>query len=168
VLPYLLVNGIDKAVLAGQSMRPGPLVSHLQMHKAEYLEYIKKKNALDATASAAVVSNQFLISSFVPHTSHSKELSTKKFVQWVVEQSMPLSVGEYPTFIDMIKVANETLFVLDYKSTTELLYAKKVPTVGKLWIFLEGKFYSISCDHWASAAHENYGDLTLHLTDNFF
>jgi hypothetical protein len=59
------VNGIDKAVSVGQSASPGPLISHLRTHKAEYLEYVEKKNSLDAAASAATVSNQLSISPFV-------------------------------------------------------------------------------------------------------
>ncbi len=161
------VNGIDKAVSVGQSASPGPLISHSRMHKAEYLEYVEKKNSLDAAASAATVSNQLSILSFVPNTSNSKELFRKKFAQWVVEQSIPLSVGESHAFISMIKAANKTLFVPDYKSTTQLLYSKIVLTINKLRIFLEGKYYSIPCDHRTSAAHENYGALTLHLIDSF-
>ena len=71
------VNGIDKAVSVGQSASPGPLISHLRTHKAEYLEYVEKKNSLDAAASAAsaaTVSNQLSISSFCPNTSNLKEL----------------------------------------------------------------------------------------------
>lgn len=34
-------------------------------------------------------------------------------------------------------------------------------------MYLEGKHYSVTCDHWTSLAQENYGALTLHLIDNF-
>jgi len=32
---------------------------------------------------------------------------------------------------------------------------------------LKSRFFSITCDHWTSAAQENYGALTLHVIDNF-
>jgi hypothetical protein len=34
-------------------------------------------------------------------------------------------------------------------------------------LFLQNRFYSITCDHWTSLANENYGALTLHLIDDF-
>jgi hypothetical protein len=37
----------------------------------------------------------------------------------------------------------------------------------KQTLYLEGKHYSVTCDHWTSLAQENYGALTLHLIDNF-
>lgn len=160
-------NGVDKAISVGQSASPGPLINHLRTHNKQYMEFVEKRNALNAEAKASVMSSQLSISSFIPQVSSSKNMFRNKFAQWVVEQSMPLSVGESPAFINMIKAANKTLVVPCYKVLSDLLYSKKVEATSKLRSFLKGRFYSITCDHWTSAAQENYGALTLHLIHNF-
>jgi hypothetical protein len=124
------------------------------------------KDELEAKAEATT-KTQLTISSFAPTLSFSKDMFKKHFARWVVEQSMPLTVGESPAFISMIKSANKTLSVPDYKTTYDLLYAKKTEATRKLKCYLESRYFSITCDHWTSMAQENYGALTLHLIDNF-
>jgi hypothetical protein len=34
-------------------------------------------------------------------------------------------------------------------------------------IFLKGKYFSVTIDHWTSIANKNYASLTLHTIDNF-
>jgi hypothetical protein len=47
------VKWIDKALSVGSSASTGPLVGHLRTHAAEYLEYMKKKNAVDEEVHVA-------------------------------------------------------------------------------------------------------------------
>jgi hypothetical protein len=161
------VKGIDKAVSVGQSASPGPLINHLRTHQEQYLEFTQKKIEIEAATKSVAASTQLSISSFARNISSAKVEFKRKFAQWVVEQSMPLNVGESPTFIRMIKALGSQLVVPDHNSTKDLLYSKKVETTSKLRSYLKSKFYSITCDHWTSYAHENYGALTLHLIDNF-
>ncbi len=111
--------------------------------------------------------SQTPITSFIPQMTSLKQTFKRKYAQWVVEQSMPLNVGESVGFVEMIKVANRQLTVPDAKGLTEILYTKKVQASGKLKVFLKNRFFSITCDHWTSLANENYGALTLHLIDEF-
>jgi hypothetical protein len=57
--------------------------------------------------------------------SSQKDIFKKHFTQWVVEQSMPLTVGEAPAFIAMIKAANKSLSIPDNKTTYDLVFSKK-------------------------------------------
>lgn len=160
-------NGVDKAISVGVSASPGPLVSHLRTHNTEYLEYMEKKvkNAEISVTSAS--ETQSSIVSFFPQVSSLKQAFKRKYAQWVVEQSMPLNIGESAVFLDMIKVANKQVMVPDRKGLAEILYSKKVEASCKLKLFLRNRFFSSTCDHWTSLANENYGALTLHLIDDF-
>jgi hypothetical protein len=57
--------------------------------------------------------------------------------------------------------------VPDHYVVTDILPSKKVEASGKLKQFLSNHFYSITSDHWTSAANENYGALTLHVIHEF-
>lgn len=107
------------------------------------------------------------MSSYLTAASSIKKLFKVKFAKWVVQQSMPLSIGESTDFIEMIQVANKTIVVPDHKALSDILYEKKTECTRKLRLFLKSRFFSITCDHWTSAAQENYGALTLHVIDNF-
>jgi hypothetical protein len=105
------------------------------------------------------------MASFALSFSSSKESFKTHFIGWVVEQNMPLTIGDSPAFISMIKVANKRLTIPNYRKIYHLLYWKKTQAMCKLKCFLEKKYFSIKCDHCTSIAQENYGALTLHLLD---
>ena len=153
--------GVDKAISVGQSASTGPLISHLRTHKDQYLEYIEKKNIIDAQSECAVTSSQSSISTYFPVVTSTRDLFRARFAQWIVEQSLPLNIGESPSFKAMINVANKSIVVPDKKLIYDLLYSKKVDCSRKLRSYLSGKYYSITCDHWTSMAQDNYGALTL-------
>lgn len=159
--------GVDKAISVGQSASTGPLISHLRTHKDQYLEYIEKKNIIDAQSKCAVTSSQSSISTYFPVVTSTRDLFRARFAQWIVEQSLPLNIGESPSFKAMINVANKSIVVPDKKLIYDLLYSKKVDCSRKLRSYLSGKYYSITCDHWTSMAQDNYGALTLHVIDDF-
>jgi hypothetical protein len=161
------VKGVDKAISVGSSASPGPLVAHLRTHTEQYLEYLEKKDKKAQVSVTTASESQIPITSFIPQMTSLKQTFKRKYAQWVVEQSMPLNVGESVGFVEMIKVANRQLTVPDAKGLTEILYTKKVQASGKLKVFLKNRFFSITCDHWTSLANENYGALTLHLIDEF-
>ena len=59
----------------------------------------------------------------------------RKFAKWVVEESMPLSVGESETIIDMVWTANKHLIVPDHKMLIDILSGKKIEASSKLKYF---------------------------------
>jgi len=124
--------GVNKAISVGQSASSGPLISHIRTHKNQYLEYIEKKNAIDAQSKCAVTSSQSSISTFFPVISSTRDLFQARFAQWIVEQSMPLNIGESPSFKAMINVVNKTIVVPDKKIIYDFLYSKKVDCLRKL------------------------------------
>jgi hypothetical protein len=159
-------SGEDKAIAVGPKASPGPLINHLRRHQEQYQEYMVAKDELESKA-VSTSKTQLTISSFAPSLSFSQDVFKKNFARWVVEQNMPLTVGEAPAFIAMIKAANKSLSIPDYKTTYDLLFGKKTEATRKLKCYLESRYFSITCDHWTSMAQENYGALTLHLIDNF-
>ena len=160
-------KGVDKAISLGANASPGPLVAHLRTHNAEYLEYMEKKVQKAQLSVSTASASQASILSFIPQVTSLKQEFKRKYAQWVVEQSMPLNIGESVRFVEMINIANKQLTVPDAKGLTEILYSKKAEASGKLKVFLQNRFFSITCDHWTSLANENYGALTLHLIDEF-
>jgi len=162
--------GVDKSNSVGRSASTGPLLGHLRTHNLEYLEYIEAKDAALMEASkvaAAEDVDQMSIVSYFPTVANTKLLFKRKFAKWVVEESMPLSVGESETIIDMVRTANKHLIVPDHKMLIDILSGKKIEASSKLKLFLKDRFFSITSDHWTSIANENYGALTLHLIDQF-
>jgi hypothetical protein len=124
---------------------------------------VQKAEISKSTASET----QSSIVSYIPQVASLLQAFKRKYTQWVAKQSMPLNIGESVGFLEMIKVANKQVMVPDAKVLTEILYSKKVEASCKLKLFLQNRFFSITCDHWTSLANENYGALTLHLIDDF-
>jgi hypothetical protein len=98
-------NGVDKAISVGAGASPGPLVSHLQTHNAEYQEYMEKKFKNAEISVTSAFETQSSIVSFIPQVSSMKQAFKRKYAQWVVEESMPLNIGESAVFLDMMKAA---------------------------------------------------------------
>lgn len=117
-------KGVDKAISVGQSASPGPLINHLKTHKDQYAEFMEKKDAKKVESEKAA-SSQSSMSSYLTAASSIKKLFKVKFAKWVVQQSMPLSIGESTDFIEMIQVANKTIVVPDHKALSDILYEKK-------------------------------------------
>jgi hypothetical protein len=115
------------------------------------------KDDLDSKTAVKSSKNQLKMSSFTTSVSFTKDLFKKAYLQWIVNNNLPLTAGEAPAFVSMIKSLNKTVSVPDYKMTS----------TQKLKSYLNSKFYSVTCDHWTSMPQENYGALTLHLIDNF-
>jgi hypothetical protein len=129
-------KGVDKAISVGPSASLGPLVAHLRTHNAEYLEYLENKDQKAQISVSTASESQASITSFIPQMTSLKQTFKRKYAQWVVEQSMPLNVGESAVFAEMIKVANRQETVSNAKGLTEILYSKKVQASGKLKVFL--------------------------------
>ena len=160
--------GVDKSISVGKSASTGPLLGHLRTHHAEYMEYLKAKADVLAESSVdADPGKQPSIITFLPKLNSTKQLFKRSFAKWVADYDMPLSVGESEGFVKMIQVANKQLVVPDHKSVMDILASKKISASEKLKSFLTNRFYSITSDHWTSAATENYGCLTLHVIDDF-
>ena len=164
-------KGVDKCISVGRSASTGPLLGHLRTHNAEYTEFLKAKDEAEASvasaAKSAEASKQPSIVSFVPNVNSTRQLFKRKFAKWVARSDMPLSVGESEDFLEMMSVANRNLVVPDHKVITDILSTKKVNASEKLRSLLSNRFYSITSDHWTSAATENFGALTLHVIHDF-
>ena len=116
---------MEKAISVGTKASPGPLINHLRWHPEQYQELMKRKDEVETKVSSCT-KTQLTMSSFTSSLSSSKESFKTHFIRWVVEQNMPLTVGDSPAFISMIKVANKGLTVPNYRTTYDLLYWKKL------------------------------------------
>jgi hypothetical protein len=114
--------GQDKAISVGSKASPGPLINHLRCHPEQFQKYLKMKQELDSKPSAVSNQTQLTMSSFTTTTSSTKDNFKKAFIRWIVEQNMPLTVGESPSFVPMIKGINKTVSIPDYKMTHDLLF----------------------------------------------
>jgi hypothetical protein len=116
-------EGQDKAISVGSKASPGPLINHLRCHPEQYQEYLEMKQELDSKPSAVSNQTQLTMSSFTATTSSTKDNFKKAFIWWIiVEQNMPLTVGESLLFVSMIKGINKTVSIPDYKMTHDLLF----------------------------------------------
>ncbi len=67
----------------------------------------------------------------------------------------------------MIKVANPSLNPPDTKTLKKKLHLMKATASANMKIFLKGKNFSVTIDHWTSIANENNAALTLQTIDIF-
>jgi predicted AlkP superfamily pyrophosphatase or phosphodiesterase len=78
---------------------------------------------------------------------------------------MPFTAGESMNFRDMIQVVTK-IIPPDYRSTIDMLTAKKLKAIEKLKAAIKGKYFSLTADHWTSLANENFGAITFHFIDD--
>lgn len=83
------------------------------------------KDELDCKTAATSFQTQLTKSPFTLSLSSTKGSFRKAFLRWIVEQSMPFTVGDSPAFVSIIKWLNKTVSVPDYKMTYDLLFSKK-------------------------------------------
>jgi len=155
---------VDKVVSVGKDSSTAALISHLKTHKPQYDSYIKARTMPKDSAS---VSNQAQMTSYV---SDKKSLSSRfksSFGRFVVEDCMPLTICKSENFKSMIKTCNSHVVIPSYQTLYAFLQAVKVDSHSKMKAFLNGKFFSVTLDHWTSLAMENYGAITIHTIDNF-
>jgi hypothetical protein len=165
-------KGIDKQLSVGDKASTAPLETHLAVHPEENQQYMALKVAATAkketTAKQASSGTQqlTLAQHFVPMNTI-KARFKDAFAKWVVDECLPLSIGESASYKGMIRVANAKLHVPDRKNLKKSLFVQKELAMSKMKSYLTKKFYSLTLDHWTSVANENYAALTLHLIDNF-
>ncbi len=73
---------------------------------------------------------------------------------------MPFTAGESLAFKDMMRTVTKVT-PPDYRSTVDILTAKKLQAMAKLKAAIKGKYFSLTADHWTSLANENFGAITL-------
>jgi hypothetical protein len=76
------------------------------------------KDELDSKTGVKSSKNQLTMSSFTTSVSSTKDSFKKAYLQW----NLPLTAGEAPAFVSMIKMLNKSVSVSDYKMTYDLLY----------------------------------------------
>jgi hypothetical protein len=158
---------VDKSISVGSKASPAPLINRLRWHPEQYQEYMVVKDEIDCKTAATSSQTPLTMSSFTLSLSSTEESFKKTFLQWIVEQNMPLTVGGSPAFVSMVKCINKTISTLDYKMMHDLLFSKKTEAMQKLKSYCESNFYLITCDYWTSLAQGNYGALTLHFIYDF-
>ena len=90
----------------------------------------------------------------------------RAFAKWVVDQSLPLSIGQSESFKDVLKVANKAICA---PNNTELkIYTtfEKGGDYRKIEKIHSRKYLFFKVKHWTSLANENYSTLTLHLIND--
>ncbi len=134
------------------------------MHKEKCKEFLALEEDQKPSKS------QFLQSTISTHFSKLGDVKDKfkrKFVRWVVENSMPLTMCRSKSFSNMIQAANKLLEVLSYQILLSYLHSTKLSASIKMKAYFQGKHFAITTDHWTSSAQENYGSIILHLTHVF-
>jgi len=161
-------KGKDKAICVGKDFTPGPLITHLRTHHEEYMDYLTaKRKVMEEQEHPKDTKKQKSIIEHFPKLLDVKALFKLSFSQWVVEDSMPLTVGESKNFKGMIRVANKALTPPDNKALKDILQSKKQETSEKLKAIIKGKYFALTTDHWTSVANENYGAVTIHFIEKF-
>ena len=157
--------GLDKAVSVGKDSSPAALVSHLKTHKAQYSDYLSAKNKVKELSSFSS-GKQSTIGTYVSKAVV-KERFKRKYAQWIVEESMPLTVGKSSSFKNMVKACNANADIPSYQWLVSYLQETMLSSKARMKEFLHDKYYSITLDHWTSLATDSYGAITLHLIDDF-
>lgn len=78
-----------------------------------------------------------------------------------------MDTGESADFRQMILGLNSKATVPTRRTVKKSLHLKKVQTENTIKDLLVGKFFSLTMDHWTSAANESYAALTLHIIHDF-
>jgi hypothetical protein len=147
---------VDKAIKIGPNLSPGLLITHLKVHPHEHSFYAAAKHAISTTAT----SSQKIILPCFPKPSDTKLVFKRKFCQFVINDSMPLSISESAAFKVLIRAANKCVQVPSYQTTIDILHDKRHESSLRLKKYLQGKYFSITIDHWTTLANENYGAIT--------
>jgi len=85
----------------------------------------------------------------------------------VVDEALPLCIGESLAFKEMIQVANWRMHTPDSKLLKNIIMEKKELAMINIKKNISRKHISLTTDHWTSLANENYSAVTLHLIDSF-
>jgi hypothetical protein len=113
---------------------------------------VKNKGKYNTSANQKSIIDPF------PTVATAKENFYCNYVKWVMVDNMPLKSGESSAFKDMIP---------DYKSTIDMLTAKKLQAMAKLKAAVKGKYFYLTADHWTVLANENFGAIMPHFIVNF-
>jgi hypothetical protein len=98
---------------------------------------------------------------------NTKENFSCKYTKWIVAENMPFSAGESLEFKDIIRSLSKVVTPPAYRSTMDMLTAKKLQAITKLKAAIKGKYFHLKAGHWTSLANENFGAITLHFIANF-
>jgi hypothetical protein len=158
--------GIDKALKVGEKSSTGNVITHLCMHPKENEEYMKA-NAKAKEESNATKDKSLKTTLKFPVLSTLRDNFFNACVKWVVADFQPLNAGESKFFKAMIKATNPSLNSPDTNTLKKKLHLTKATASANMKIFLKGKSFSVTIDHWTSIAIKNYAALTLHMIDHF-
>jgi hypothetical protein len=94
-----------------------------------------KNKVKDTSAKQKSITDHF------PTVATTKENFSQKYAKWVVADNMPLKSGESSAFKEMIRSLNKSVTPPDYRSTIDILTAKKLQAMAKLKAAVKGKFF---------------------------
>ena len=96
-----------------------------------------------------------------------KEAFENIHLKWLVNQCQPSHTSKSSDFQNMIHGLNSKAVVPTHKTVKKSLHLKKLEAEKTIKDLLVGNFFSLTLDHWTSAANENYAELTLHTIRDF-
>jgi hypothetical protein len=143
---FALIKALTK-INCSKYYTPTPLVNHFRStHKVQYEEYLvalSNEKKYKSTSAA----NQKLIADHFPTVAIAKDNFYKKYVKWLVVDTMPLKSGESSAFKDMIQSLNKVVTPPDYRTTIDMLTTKKLQAITMLKAAVKGKYFSLTADH---------------------
>ena len=74
----------------------------------------------------------------------------------MVDECQPLNVGESKSFKAVIHTANSKIATPNAKIMKRKLQIQTELATIVMKSFLEGKYFSVTLDHWTSMANDNY------------
>ena len=105
------------------------------------------------------------INTFMSKSNITKQVIRDKYLRWIVEDELPLSLCESIKFREFMKTVNPNYEPEDRKTLIQRVSLKAADMRFELKEILKGRKISITADCWTSNARESYFVLTCHMID---
>jgi hypothetical protein len=161
----------DKQLFVGKKGCLTNLETHLMTHPKEWAHYLSERASCTASAMEKNKNTfgpmQTSLKQHFTSPSIHKEAFENNYLRWLVNECHALDTGESNDFKTMIIGLNSKATVPTRRTVKKILHVKKIQAETTIKDLLVGKFFSLTLDHWTSAANENYAALTLHTIHDF-
>jgi len=155
----------DKQLFVGKKGCLTNLEVHLMTHPKEWAHYLSERASCKASAMEKNKNTfgpmQTSLKQHFTSPSIHKEAFENNYLRWLVNECHALDTGESNDFKTMIIGLNSKATVPTRRTVKKILHVKKIQAETTIKDLLVGKFFSLTLDHWTSAANENYAALTL-------
>jgi hypothetical protein len=147
------------------SLSPTGLKNHLRSnHREEYDLIIRAQ--LDGEKNHESTAKPSIMDHLTAKTDV-RLVFKNNYTWWIVEENQKFNIGVSQSFRNMIGSLSSKVTIPDRQELLYYLDAKRESTIKMIKTMLNGNSFSITVDHWASIANENYGAITLHFIQNF-